>query len=106
MGEGAAGLGHARSGLIVGPELFINVRKGPFKALRLPQIVNNSAGRGSVAGEELAWIRWQERFRLPRFLGTRLVRTLGLIFDDQAQTFGQSGALGSTNTQLLRLERR
>ena len=33
-----------RSALIVGPELLINLRKGPFKALRLPKIVNNSAG--------------------------------------------------------------
>jgi hypothetical protein len=39
-------------------------------------------------------------------LGDRLARTLALIFEDQAQTFGQSGALGSTNTQLQRHERR
>jgi hypothetical protein len=38
-------------------------------------------------------------------LGTWLVRTFALIFDDQAQTFGQPGAFGSTNTQLLRFER-
>ena len=85
-----------RDALIVGPELFINLRKGPSRALRLPQIVSNSA-KGALAPVD------NSAYPL---LGDRLARTLALISDDQAQTFGQSGALGSTNTQLQRHERR